>query len=312
MKKISLWEIFKVVLGLAVISVVWVKLDWSGPDSTKQAELTWLKDEVARLRNHENQARFAAMSRELSGSSVMKAAKKGDGKIGEVGQIRARMSSSSAQSSGPDARYKDPELETRNHITFDLYRDMANGKELPIGWVKYHPSTGEMTQFFYPLEYKVTVIASELSSGEFEKHVSAVVMNDYLKAEKGVEHPLKLSDVKFERRPAMKRFSFNPRIALGAMAGENGMIPALDMSFWSYGRTTVDMTWRFAGIGLGVSAPNIGSGSEDNYRPTGVIVPAQWNVGQALPLVENLFIGPVMTLDTQGGIGWGGQLSIPF
>ena len=111
----------------------------------------------------------------------------------------------------------------------------------------------------------------------------------------------------------MKRFSFNPRIALGAMAGENGMIPALDMSFWSYGRTTADMTWRLAGIGLGVSAPpNSGSDSRGNYRPTGVIVPAQWNVGQALPLVENLFIGPVMTLDTQGGIGWGGQLSIPF
>ena len=318
MKKINLtmvglnsWQAFKVVLTIAAIATVWIKggdwLERLSPSGPSDAEVTRVGN-VMRLQNKASKARFKGMVKGMSGTAVMKVAKDGDGNIREVGRIRAEMTSSAAQTDEADAIYKDPEVATRSHVTFDLYRDMPDGGELSIGWVKYHPATGEMTQFFYPLKYEVVVIDSELRSGGFEKHVSAEVENDYLVAEKGKKHALKLSDVKFERRPLSgKRFSLNPRVSLDAVAGEGGVFPALDVSFWSYGRTHADITWRFGGIGLGASGLDGG-----DYQPTGVLIPVQWNIGQVVPVVENLFIGPAMTLDTEGGIGWGGQFSIPF
>jgi hypothetical protein len=129
-----------------------------------------------------------------------------------------------------------------------------------------------------------------------------------MKETKGNLYPIKLTEVKWAKNKiSHKSFSFlNPRLGLSGVFTNDFFAPTLDLSIASYGRTNVDMDWRFLTFGAGISNTD-----EEDDDFVFSFSPAQWNFGKAVPLINNAFIGP--------SIGWAGgntsfgvSFSIPF
>jgi hypothetical protein len=111
------------------------------------------------------------------------------------------------------------------------------------------------------------------------------------------------SDVQWVKREIKdKKFSFNMRLGFTGGVSNDSVFPALDLSFFSYGRTKRDLDWRFLSIGLGY----------DNDEFLGYLFPFQYNIGNFIPLVENLYIGPLIGVSTDSEVIYGGGLSILF
>jgi len=91
------------------------------------------------------------------------------------------------------------------------------------------------------------------------------------------------------------RWSWSPRLYVGAGAGTTmHLAPASDVSLAvslaSYGPMRALPSWSVAHLGVGASLAGAGL--------VGVVVPVAYNAGRVLPLVENLHIGPALTVDS--------------
>jgi hypothetical protein len=78
---------------------------------------------------------------------------------------------------------------------------------------------------------------------------------------------------------------FNPKLDVGLLMGFDGSFiygGDLGISLASYGLSRNDLTWRFARFSMAFNNKGIGLGFE----------PALWNVGDPLPIVQNVWIGP--------------------
>lgn len=322
---ISFWDLFKSIFVVFLAVVIWVKADgWidklsrpqeRGPQIT-EPQILKLAENLIQLQNVASKERFEALEKKLEAqnSAALKAAKeyakKTDASITSLGSIVSSMKLSFEESKPTDT-YVDPEMASRTHETYDLVRKMSDGQDLPVGWFKYHPYYEEdkkTTQVHYPLDYYTTVIKSEHENGTFTYHVEAWVQNDYLVHTKGKKYPLELHPPQFEEKPVKdKKFRFNPRLAIGGSFTSESLFPNLDISAFSYGRTVVDMDWRFLIAGLGA-----GKGNDDNYEFAGMFSPTQYNIGTFVPLINNLFIGPAVSVDTKSNVGYGASFSVPF
>lgn len=92
--------------------------------------------------------------------------------------------------------------------------------------------------------------------------------------------------------PRLKpRFMYAPHVNLGVFGGMAGTSfeagGHVDTTLWGYGRTKNDLDFKFGGMGI-----NLG----DNYLDFN-LVPVYYRIGNHLPLVEDLHIGP--------GVGFG-------
>jgi hypothetical protein len=195
----------------------------------------------------------------------------------------------------------------------EIYSKDAKGNDIPIAWAMYFPKQDADKKWktgSYPLEYYTTVVESENKDGSFSRAAEAHIENNATKESKGKEYPIKITDFKWEKfERKEKSFSWwNPRIGLGATATNNDLAPKLDLSVASYGKTTVDMDWRFLTFGVGA----VQSGPNNSWKTIGSFEPFSWNIGKSLPLIENLFIAPTVTYDSESDVSYGAGISIPF
>jgi hypothetical protein len=118
------------------------------------------------------------------------------------------------------------------------------------------------------------------------------------------EYPVKISTNTFMQEYPTASFSFwNPRLYLGADGSVNltslhgEATPGLHVSLMSYGRykTQPDFAILQVGGGYGI----------DSHRPQLVITPVSYNLGQHIPLMNNLYVGPSVQMGTDGGVGVG-------
>ena len=59
--------------------------------------------------------------------------------------------------------------------------------------------------------------------------------------------------------------------------------------------------------------PSIGGASKSNSTEAVFgLTPVQWNFGNVVPLIENMFLGPTMAWDTEGEMSMGVGFSIPL
>lgn len=324
---ITLWDIMKSVIVIGIVVFLFFKGDglWakisdtldnnkSGGLEITEPILNRIAENAVLLQNRANDVRFKRLEDKLEDSNSLaleiakEYSKRTDSKITTIGQVVAEMRSS-FNTQKPD-KYIDKEKISRSYDDINITRTMANGEEIPMGWVKYHPALDEedpFTVFNYPLEYYTTVIRSENEDGTFAYSVDAYVENNYVKSSRGKKFPVHVNEVTFEERMITdKRFRFNPRLALSGAINDKNMFPMLNMSVWSYGRTKRDMDWRFFIVGAGLYAT-----SGTTYGAF-AFSPVEYNIGNHVPFVENFFLGPTVNFNSSGDVGYGIQFSIPF
>lgn len=109
---------------------------------------------------------------------------------------------------------------------------------------------------------------------------------------------------KFSETLPQAKFRFSPRFYLGMDVGVNvgnatGKIapeaqPSLQISLFGYGKKALapDLTLLNLGIGVGLVS----------HRPIVTLTPITYNIGQHIPLMTNLQIGPGIGLGTDGNV----------
>jgi hypothetical protein len=193
----------------------------------------------------------------------------------------------------------DPYGYWKNAQVLSLEEPLQAGQtKIPFGEVKFkawQDKPWDVT--VYPRTYKVTTVLGQDEDGRHYAY------NKFTVETQGKEHPVEVTQAKMQETLPESKLRFSPRFYLGLGGGvaidatgtgspvPKGFVqPHLQVSFLSLGKTKVDPDWSFLGVGLGYEAPL--------NRGSLVISPVSYNVGHHLPLVNNLFIGPLLGVDT--------------
>jgi hypothetical protein len=316
------FKLFDVVKSIAVIAIViflYTQFNsfadiWRKP-ATKQ-EPTFIKIEDTAMKtelllNKERLRKLEAMLLE-QGSIIVKYAKDNKEHIDELAKITAGLKQQVETKGSSDKKYKGKDEKDKNKYFFKkIYMKDIKGEEFPAAWIMFYPNRDEDEQWksgTYPLEFEMNVVESQSKDGTENRYAELFVLNNQMKETKGKRFPVEVKDIKWEKAPlGDKSFSFNMRISAYANAlvdsgGEGSFAPGLGISFFSYGRTNRDMDWKFLGVGAAYD------GSEGYL----FVEPFAWNLGEALPLIDNLFIGPIGGMNMKGEWSVGAGISIPF
>lgn len=189
-----------------------------------------------------------------------------------------------------------------DHEFVKIYQKASDGGEYPIAWAMYYPNRpGEKWKTgTYPLQINSRIILTD--GAEKDAVINIWAENNQMKETRGNKYPLKLGDVEWVRREIRdKKFSFNTRLGLGITAEITEVYPTLDLSFFSYGRTSRDLDWRILSVGIGMA---------DLLSID--LSPIEYNAGNAIPLIENLFFGPSVRINAMGQYGFGLKTSVLF
>ncbi len=166
-------------------------------------------------------------------------------------------------------------------------------KKIPFGEVKFSA--------FRDKPWDVTVsgrkysVVNVLGQDDDGKHYT---YSKFMVEVDGKTYNIDVTKNRFVEEYPESKFRFNPNLFLGLDFGtyvsnpEFEAIPSLGVSLFSYGKTKVLPTWTFLGLGVGY---------EMNGRNlVFVLSPVDYNLGDVLPLVKNLYIGPAVGYDING------------
>jgi hypothetical protein len=146
----------------------------------------------------------------------------------------------------------------------------------------------------YPRTYTVDTVLGQDQSG---KHY---VYNKFTIQVQDKTYTLPIKQAQFTEELPSAGLHFSPRMYLSGDVGVRlkplgaEVIPSLGVSLLSYGKTTIDPDWSFATIGLGYAT--------QNKHLAVTIAPVNYNLGHHLPYMNNLHIGPALSLDTSGAL----------
>lgn len=113
----------------------------------------------------------------------------------------------------------------------------------------------------------------------------------------GKRYDLKISEAKSVEVFPEAKFRFYPRLYAGIDGGAylnfvgGEVTPNLQLFLFSHGKTKPDPNWIFLGLGGGYGVV------QNNFNFT--ISPLAYNVAHHLPFVDNIFIGPSLSLDVK-------------
>lgn len=253
---------------------------------------------------------------------VIKDNKKKDSKLEEVGILIAtlertveKLKTEADVAKVPATTGDSEEDARRDKLAYEMkkiYTKDAEGEDFLWAWAMYFPNEDPDKKWktgTYPVEFHATVVESENENGTFDRAIEAHLENNTTNETKGKEFPVELTSVEWEKFEIKdkKFYWWNPRLGLGATFTSEGIAPKLDFSVISYGKTKRDMDWRFLTFGLGVY-----ENEDDDNILVGSFEPFSWNIGNAVPMIENFFVGPIITYDTDSNVAYGIGASIPF
>ena len=324
----NVWNITKSIALVSVVLLVWfygngILKGMNQPSTVPPEVLKQLAANQLALQNIQADSKAAkqliADLKEQNGQQkafierIEKENREKGAKLDEIGVVMAKMKQSvDLKNRDSDKSYsRDDKKKVHSYEFKKIYAKDAEGKPFPVAWVMYYPYQTPDKKWksgTYPMEYHTTIIESQNKDGSFDRAAEFHIENNRNKETRGHEYPIQMTGIQWEKfELSDKRFYWwNPRVAFGAAFTNTDISPNLNLSLSSYGVTERDMDWRLFTFGLGVSAA-----SEDtNFNF--IFEPFSWNVGNALPLVENLFTGPVISVDQEAEYSFGVQLSIPF
>jgi hypothetical protein len=156
-----------------------------------------------------------------------------------------------------------------------------------VGFSAWKKKPWELTVL--PRKYRVVNVLSTNEEGRHFIHSKMTIETD------GEEYAVPIESKFVEKLPESS-FRFSPRFYLGVDGGVKAnppahaeLIPNLQLSLFSYGRTRTDPDWTFLGVGVGYEAVAEGLAV--------VLSPVNYNIAHHLPFVENLHVGPMVALD---------------
>jgi len=230
--------------------------------------------------------------------------KKQDEEIEGIGQINAELIQRAKKPQPSDHEYKIGTDDKNARATVSVMSKDTEGDEFPVGWAQYRPNMDKKVSWrtgTYKTGLQVNVIETQTKDDKYKQHIDVYATS--AATDKGY-HPLKVNDINWTRKKrSEKEWMWNPRLAFTGAVLESDVMPGLDLSLWSYGRTKGDMDWRFFGIGIGAS-------SDDWW---GYFFPVEYNVAHHIPLVENIFMGPFIGFSAdEQELKWGVGASVPF
>jgi hypothetical protein len=97
--------------------------------------------------------------------------------------------------------------------------------------------------------------------------------------------PVSYNKPKFRWAPHVNLGAFGGLSQLGLEAGFHG-----DVSFYGYGQTRNDLDWKILGVGVNGSRGYVDAN----------VTPLQWRIGNVIPLVSDVYIGPGVGFGTHG------------
>lgn len=175
---------------------------------------------------------------------------------------------------------------------------------VPVGTVGFDASNAKPWSVqIYPRSYDLTNILATDQNGK------QYVYNQFAITENGKSYNVPINTAKFVQQFPTPSFSFwNPRIFIGAdglfntthLKGE--FSPSVDFGFISYGSSRVTPDWSFLQLGVGYGVV------DKNLQVQ--LSPAQYNVGKHIPFMSNTYIGPDLTLSTDGSFMIGAGLRV--
>lgn len=190
---------------------------------------------------------------------------------------------------GVDPKNPDPFKYMSNTQVLNLSEPFSD-KSVPWGQVKFSAWRKNPWDLdVYEREYTVVNV---LGVDENDRHY---VYSKFSIETNGKKYDLKINEAKFVEEYPSSSFRFNPALFLGLDGGvylknpDWEVTPNLQMALFSYGRTKRTSDWTFLGVGAGYQINN------DTFSL--MMSPVNYNVGQHLPLVNNIFVGPSLSYD---------------
>lgn len=271
-----------------------------------------LKADIERLRKEGDEAR----------RKMLDDIKKRDEKITNLGEVVASLEGKSKELRvSADKKYEGKSVEDPNAYELKFIEKRftdgkGNEQEVPVAWAMYYPNRPEDKRWKVaaePLEYHTIVVQSEQKDGQVNTQLESWAWNTRTKEK--IPMKIELAEFKQVKKNDKEFFWWAPRLSLNVDLGvgtsslpdeSSDFIAAGGLSFsvMGYGRTTNDLTWRFLDFGI----------STNGDTTYGKFTPFTYNVGEVLPLVNNMFVGPFVGYSFSGENEWivGLGISIPF
>ncbi|MCK9567900.1 hypothetical protein M0R72_02985 [Candidatus Pacearchaeota archaeon] len=118
----------------------------------------------------------------------------------------------------------------------------------------------------------------------------------------GKKYVVPITEAKIAEEYPSPSFHWSPRLYLGVDFGVIAnppmhfeVMPDLGLSLFSYGQTKLNPDWTFLTLGLGYETQTKGIAF--------LLNPVDYNIAKHLPFVENLYLGPSVSLDPKGNFG---------
>lgn len=265
-----------------------------------------IAENVVKVNLAENNAELKALIQKLKldKSKALEEAQQANLNIKELGVVLAKLKSSL------DEQNSDIHTDPIPSRTFDntiVYREDEVGNKIPFSRVFYHPDYPTEDRWFiqnYPIDFKANIISGTDINGNENRYLEVWMENNVFgPSVAGKKFPVRLSEVNWAKgEEPNKRFMWNPRLGIGVGLSNLDIYPGLDLSLFSYGRTKRDMDWRFLNTFLGGNSDDVSLG----------ITPIQYNLGNNIDMIENLFIGPGVFYNSNSKLGFGFTISVPF
>lgn len=229
------------------------------------------------------------------------------------GKISSGISSSEVvkRENIPEEEEKDKFGYSKNEQWLVLTEPFSSGTsdvEVPIGKVGFASwEKNPWSLKLYPREYSSTVVLGMDADGRHYVYSKLVIESN------GKKYSIPIRESRMVEKYPEDSLFLSPRLYLGFDGGitlnkevEQEFFPSLNFNFLSYGKTKINPTWTFATVGLGY-----GINSEDALL---AITPITYNVGNHLPMIQNLHIGPAIAMNLNGfdqfGIYFGAKVGL--
>ena len=230
----------------------------------------------------------------------------------ELGEVKAEQKQTRDLINRQSDKITNPKNEKLAYEFKKVYAKDIDGKSFPVAWVMYFPNQSDDKRWksgTYPLEYYTKIIETENRDGTFNRYAEMHLENNQMDETEGNQYPIKLENIEWAKVEKKEKSwaLWNPRLGFGVSVTPGYIAPTLDISITSYGRTSADLDWRFLIFGAGINKD-----SDDDLVLIGSFEPCSWNIGNALPLIENMFVGPIWSIDTNSETKLGVKIAIPF
>jgi len=310
-----------VVLGVVVlVFFVWKAFQSSNErEAARIVDMKKLQDEIVRNRSEmvskKDLERFAK-DIGLNLGAIQKDLAENDAELAGIGKFLAQSlgrNQTHVPSSGTRPRPVDPDnpepqgpLCPDGTLCPDLYGYLTNeqvlglaepfpGVDVPIGSVGFSSwQENPWSINIFPRKYHVSTVLGVDKEGRHFVYNQMQIETD------GKKHKIPIEQAEYQQVYPESEFHFNPKIHLGVDVGATvtdpgpEVIPNLQVSLFTYGRTktNVDTEWSFLGLGAGYGA--------QNKRFNAVVTPVNYNLGRHIPLIESLHVGPTISIDHKG------------